>query len=1336
MIKKVFSYLKVRPFLSLLTLFLVVISVTSLKPDFYLVGWDNYSSYLDTKLNFFRLFFATWRSFRGFGVPSDAEVVDIWRLLFQLALKMLFIPTRLLDQLYYLLALWSGVIGMYSLASFIHSQHKNHDDRFTDVFSFVAAFFYLFNINTLSIFYFPLPMFVTRFFALPLIFYILLKLVYSSKLQFSSYLVYCLVMLFTAGSYLIPTVFITVCIAVLIFLASQGKIRKGIAVFVFFLLLNCFWILPFLNYTFQKSATVQLAPTFIDGNEDLLNKNQSDFGLDKQLIFYPQFFTMSFNQVKDHSTHYFHDLASTLNNFPHSLLVLYLFPVLYLFGAALLLLKYKRFRQHGWLPLTLLVFLFLSLKEYSALGFLYNFFSRFIPYFSVIFRFSDTKFHAHIAFAGSITAAFAIEYLYYKLSEGGLKKILPGVFAFLVVIPTLFVFRTYFNGNFIGFFMYNRIPQAYFDLAEIINKDPLAGRIVQLPTENGYSLYWKSYSWGYFGSAFFHYLVDKPLFDKTFSPASQENALFDEVLQSIQKNYQSIALNSTSSNRLDELYTLLKKSSVRYLIFDETISTRQSTRGLDMWGNFNSQDVIPLLQGLRDKGYIQLVKEFPVNLEEYANFTSESTKQQKILLYRVANSDQRLIFIDQIQVAEEPTHNGLRSALIEQKDVLYDNESPTRTVAPFLRNDAQVSFQNKEINYQISLPGNLQGAFTYSTTETETGKKTRLIQVYVKKTDNDLIFNLYEQYLPNLNDLTFLQPLGSVAVSLSKIQLESETLSSDKATNSWHIISPRILKDLKIRINDTVLPVAAPLSAVETYSGSVIVRTTDFNASILQYTDTQPIDVRSFISLPNESCFGDKLGDYEIGKELLPNNTMALAARNGSLCLLAPLQSAFNKNIAYAELALRLIANQQDLDSEAQYGANFSTAKPQLKQTIQTLAKPQYLKICVKEDQYQECYNKGSLELSHAGEVIVPIEKNFNLLFQPQLMLVSRNLAYQKQLFQVINPTIRYYQTIKEQKIFLPQTTKQATVELTDVNQLQITFTKPISTYSDYIRIGKDSLEYESTPCGYYRTIREMDNSIIGYVEQCDNRLFKELPFSSDNFYLWQLSYNLASGQFPQLIIMDKFNNYLNEKISLYNGYPQIPGFNTFQSPEFFTNSELIKKKLTALTPSSTYVFIYPAFDLNDAKPKSFNFKQYTENEGLFQLAAFNIVELPNDWPSLALTPLNNSQKFYSLPARHQSTQILPSLWRVTAQVAPADHYLLRFNEGYDTQWGIYPNGKNGKHYRCNGYANCFEISSVDGGEQTFYIFYWPELLAILGWTVTIFSTIGFGFYFIKNKEK
>ena len=159
MIKKVFSYLKVRPFLSLLTLFLVVISVTSLKPDFYLVGWDNYSSYLDTKLNFFRLFFATWRSFRGFGVPSDAEVVDIWRLLFQLALKMLFIPTRLLDQLYYLLALWSGVIGMYCLATFIHRQSKGHNSCSTDFFSFVAAFFYLFNINTLSVFYFPLPMF-------------------------------------------------------------------------------------------------------------------------------------------------------------------------------------------------------------------------------------------------------------------------------------------------------------------------------------------------------------------------------------------------------------------------------------------------------------------------------------------------------------------------------------------------------------------------------------------------------------------------------------------------------------------------------------------------------------------------------------------------------------------------------------------------------------------------------------------------------------------------------------------------------------------------------------------------------------------------------------------------------------------------------------------------------------------------------------------------------------------------------------------------------------------------------------------------------------------------
>ena len=79
-----------------------------------MVGWDNYSSYFNLPTNIFRTLFASWRESRGLGVPSDAEVTDIFRQLWYWGAHFL-VPETMLDQIYYLMALWLGVLGMYFL---------------------------------------------------------------------------------------------------------------------------------------------------------------------------------------------------------------------------------------------------------------------------------------------------------------------------------------------------------------------------------------------------------------------------------------------------------------------------------------------------------------------------------------------------------------------------------------------------------------------------------------------------------------------------------------------------------------------------------------------------------------------------------------------------------------------------------------------------------------------------------------------------------------------------------------------------------------------------------------------------------------------------------------------------------------------------------------------------------------------------------------------------------------------------------------------------------------------------------------------------------------------
>ena len=95
----VWRWLAKRPGLLLLISILVLISLSIIKPDFYLMGWDNFSSYLNPQQNFFNTFFTAWRQHRGLGVPSDAESADLFRQSFSFIATFIF-GKMLSDQLY------------------------------------------------------------------------------------------------------------------------------------------------------------------------------------------------------------------------------------------------------------------------------------------------------------------------------------------------------------------------------------------------------------------------------------------------------------------------------------------------------------------------------------------------------------------------------------------------------------------------------------------------------------------------------------------------------------------------------------------------------------------------------------------------------------------------------------------------------------------------------------------------------------------------------------------------------------------------------------------------------------------------------------------------------------------------------------------------------------------------------------------------------------------------------------------------------------------------------------------------------------------------------------
>ncbi len=698
---KLLKLIKQKPGMWLLIAILAIISVVSVKPNFYLLGWDNFSSYLGSVSNIFDTLFATWRGYRGMGVPSDGEVNDIFRQVFD-ALVGLAAGKKVADQLYLLVMLWGGVLMMYGLGRKI-SRMLAQDETRPEWFGFVAAFFYLFNLNTLAVFYFPMIMYNTRFLMLPTTVYVLLELMGKAKISARKYAFYLTLIFIGFGSYMVPTIFIVMMLMLGLMLVVFKRFKRLVMSLIFYMALGAYWLLPFANYTKQKAEIVPQAPTFMEINEAMLNKPRSYYAFEKQAKLRPNFFESNFTNRETNLPQAFHPLAVEAEK-GIVRWVLWIFPGLYLMGIAYVLV-FKRERILVWLALTALAFLLLSMKEYSPVGWLYQFIFDKIPFADTVFRFGDTKFHAMIAFSGSILAAV-------MMTQIARFKRLVALAIGVIILLHLWVYKGYFNGNLVGFFMYNKIPDAYFEIAKVINSDSQEVRVVHLPLDE--HAYWKPYRWGYFGSAFFNFMINKPLFDRSFEPASIENADVHQRLLDIVHLAGSVREEVGLEGRAVELYELLKSLSVKYVVDDQTVSPYVDARNIEYWGKINPIDSGRVIQAMEQKGYLKLVSEYLVSPQDYAqeyarlypyNQASRDNYTYKIRLYQLVEVEPRVQFLSEAdKVDSQHLAVPLKNHYVQAEE--FDAQA---LVYPFSLENPQVEIDDGQVKIitngvQLGLP--------------------------------------------------------------------------------------------------------------------------------------------------------------------------------------------------------------------------------------------------------------------------------------------------------------------------------------------------------------------------------------------------------------------------------------------------------------------------------------------------------------------------------------------------------------------------------------------------------------------------------------------------------
>lgn len=1352
--KILISFVKNRPGFSLLSLIWAIIAISTVRPHLYIIGWDNFPSYFNLPTNIFRTFFATWREYRGLGSASDSEVVDIFRQLFYFVLSPV-LPEAMLDQVYMLTALAVGLCAMYFFTYLLFKRTLPYANlQLLDIGGFVAAFFYLCNLNTLATFYFPMIMYTNRFFTLPLLFLIFYLLLYKTHIRAWHYVVFAVGIFFAAGSFVTATILITIVIAVFLFGVTQPNKKRFAIIFVFYLLFNTFWLLPFANYTLHKSSIIRLAPNFVTANEIQLNKSANAYQLGKQLTLYHNFFDTAFRDINDDRDLYFNRVQETYKS-TLPLLIFWIFPSLYLIATGILVFRYKTYRSLLFLPGILFVFLFLSMKEFSPLGFIYSFLNDQTPYFGVLFRFGDTKFHAFIAFSGSILASFVIVYLLRSWT-----RVQRYLLIALVILPTLFLFRGYMTGKLIGPFMFTKLPSAYVEIAKIVNNDPENVRILHLPFDS--SSYWKSYSWGSFGSSFLHFMFDKPFIDKTFEPASMENAYLHRRINNIVANAQLIRNENDMQKKAAELAVLLRSTGVKYVIVDETVQASLYPRGILLWGDYNTQDVKALFAAMERGGMARATRRFDINLSDYkSSFDGDhsltkdeesklfSNSKSTIVLYEVVSAAPLVSFVGESQMVDRDFPNVLEAETSTGQAHLVQNTANKKgDIFPFKRLNATLGKQKDSLSLSFDRSFGTKGVVTFVPGEEDASAKTRYVDIYQYTNEQNIILSFYERMTPTINGNVGSVHIKDITIPLSLfVSLLIDTADLSDYISDWRVLPFQELGQLRLRIGEYMIPLAAKPTAQLSYNGTVAVHDDDLSIEILSYAGRVQLDPNSAIQTDNANCFVDKLPDSAFS--LTPGEKgITVKSQNQSTCFFYDISSVLSSDTQHVEV--RAVTSGKSKDIDKLLGTLFSPAKPGLRQAVMKLPKPNLLRMCAKEKQIDECYNLHQFANIEGNKTVVfPLERAVGQVKEMVLLFSLKNTGRQQQEIKIGELAIDTFKTIGADTLVLPNVPASSYSFVVDPDTpLSLSFPKALSLYSFFFDPKKEGMYGYNPICDKdkgYRTFRTFEESQLSYVENCYNEIFQDMPFRSDNYYLWSLSYNLFSGKYPRVLVNDGVYHYADELVSLYQGYPDVEGFKYFQNPETWsqrmlglTSSELIMKKLKEAPSQAAYGYIGPHEELGDTSRKKWIIHQDAENEGLMRIDNFFVQPLPTKWANSRIS-FNQEKTTYQRPEAYSFKRHLPSLTTVDIESNQKSTYMLYYNEGFDTQWKVYESifgavtgfGKSYVPFRCDGFANCYEIVNKEGEKKRLYLFYTPERLAILGWIITLTAIVFFARRFV-----
>jgi hypothetical protein len=579
----------------------LLLAVVNYQPNTWLTGWDNIHPEFNFQINLERHLTASWQEYQGTGLPAAmGHAADVPRLIV-LALLDVFLPTNMVRYSFMFLLLFFGSVGFYQLSRWLITNSKRViSPEKINLYSFLGALFFIFNLGTLQQFYTPISMFPTQWAFFPWLFLFLFRALKSGGKK--NYTIFFFLSFFAAPMAYTPTLYVVYAVAIaiicLISIAQNlknrallsGMIRKVAILFVLTIAANGFWLFSFLNfYSANGAGTVidsQMNQMF---SLDSYAQNRAGGGLENVTLLKGFWFL---NEDYFEETDTFEPLMRDWTGHVELLpvkLIGYAF-----FGLVLVGLVYSyriKLPNRSALAILFGLALFILLNSNPPFGFLFDFLRENSSVFSEALRFPFTK------LSSLATLLYAIFFTIGLLVLDSIpQKLIKMGFSWLIALTVVFALGLFnlpsFSGQFISPGVKQNIPDAYFQVFEFFENQPREARIANIPQDRFWA--WYHYEWGYRGSGFIWYGVRQPVLDRAFDVWSSENEdYYNQISQAIYtEDYQLVE-------------EILAKYQVGWLVYDDSMRLLDGLEGKQK--KFYRENFIPAITA---RGNFELVGEF------------------------------------------------------------------------------------------------------------------------------------------------------------------------------------------------------------------------------------------------------------------------------------------------------------------------------------------------------------------------------------------------------------------------------------------------------------------------------------------------------------------------------------------------------------------------------------------------------------------------------------------------------------------------------------------------------------------------------------------------------